>query len=293
MKYLVILFSALFLLSACGKKVEVPPAHMGKILGKTGFTDELIPPSKFRLPVCFAYCDKLIVIEASDVAIEESMKLFMPKDQLNLAFDVRMTASINTDKKVLNRIFDRVTARMYDDREGHISLDRVYEIYGKQILRSAARGLMANYSINQIAENREKVEAELFQAMREELAVTPINLIHLGLADIQFPEVIVAAKEAAKKREVEIEQAEADKQIRLVEAETELELAKKDRLIRLEKARTILEENKVVSASVTTNYLQYRYLEVMEAMAASGSAVFFPVEMVDSVGLHNRLFEDK
>ena len=41
------------MLSACGVKVEVPPAHVGKIMTKDGYQDNLIPTSKFRRPQLF------------------------------------------------------------------------------------------------------------------------------------------------------------------------------------------------------------------------------------------------
>jgi predicted small lipoprotein YifL len=41
--------AAAFVLGACGQKVEVPPAHVGKIMTKDGYQESLIPTSKFRL----------------------------------------------------------------------------------------------------------------------------------------------------------------------------------------------------------------------------------------------------
>lgn len=43
------------LVTSCGPKVEVPPAHVGKIMTKDGYQESLVPTSKFRLPWCWAY----------------------------------------------------------------------------------------------------------------------------------------------------------------------------------------------------------------------------------------------
>lgn len=67
-------------LSACGERVEVPPAHVGKIMTKDGYQDNLIPTSKFRLPPCLAYCDRLVLLDVSDKAYQESMSIFIPED---------------------------------------------------------------------------------------------------------------------------------------------------------------------------------------------------------------------
>lgn len=260
---------------ACGERVEVPPAHVGKILTPEGYRESSVPPSKFRLDPCIWYCDKLVLLEAADRGIKESMNLFMPKDQLNMSFDIRATISISNDKTTVDTIFDRVPAT---DQNNKISLDKVYNTYAQQKFRSVTRSVLSNYTINEVAANRQLVETALFDQLQKELAPTPIKLLQLGLADVQFPEVIVKAKEIAKEREVEIEKAQAERQIALTRAEAELELAKKDRLVRLEKARTIKEENELTSQSVTNKYLEYKKLEVMEKIAESGSAIYVPLD---------------
>lgn len=47
-------------LAACGERVEVPPAHLGKIMTKDGYLPGTVGTSKFRLPACWSYCDKLV-----------------------------------------------------------------------------------------------------------------------------------------------------------------------------------------------------------------------------------------
>ena len=63
-------------LTACGSRVEVPPAHVGKVMTKDGYQENLVPPSKFRLPVCFAYCDRLILLDTSDKTVQEPLEIF-------------------------------------------------------------------------------------------------------------------------------------------------------------------------------------------------------------------------
>lgn len=261
------------LLTACGDAVEVPPAHVGKILSPEGYRDKTVSPSKFRLQPCMAYCDKLILLETSDKPVLESMKLFMPKDQLNMSFDIRATVSVSNDDNNVNYIFDKVVG----DR-GIITNNTIYKTYAKQKFRSVSRSVMASYSINEIASNRSLVEAELFRRLKEELSSTPITITQLGLANVQFPEVIVKAKELAKEREVAIETARADKLVSIEKAEAALEIAKKDRLVRIEKAKTIQQENRITANSVTDKYLKYRQLEVLELIAKSGNAVYMPLD---------------
>lgn len=262
------------LLSGCGEKVEVPPAYVGKILTHHGYQEGFIDPSTFRLESCFTYCDKLITLQASDGVINEDMELFMPKDELKMSFSISATVRISRDEKNINDIFDRVPA----DENNNISLEKVYSIYAEQKFRSVSRAILASYKIDEIAENRELVESVLFNKLQDALKDTPIKIVQLGLTNVAFPDVITLAKENAKKREIEIQQAEADKQVALVRAGAELEIARKNRLVRLERAKTIKEENELTSASVTEAYLKYKQLEVFEQIAKSGSAIYIPLD---------------
>jgi hypothetical protein len=281
-KNIITLLIATTLLTACGERVKVPPAHVGKVLTKSGYQEGFVNPSQFRLEACMAYCDKLVLLKASDGSVTESMELFMPKDQLNMTFAISATVRIERNEKTINDIFDRVPAEQFNNDEGDnvsiITLNRVYEIYAQQKLKSIARSLLASYSINDIASNRSMVENELIAKLQTMFEGTPLRLVQVSLSDVQFPEIITKAKIASKEREVAIEQAKNEKLVSMVKAEAELELAKKDRLVRLERARTIKEENELTAASVSDKYLEYKKLEVMEEIAKSGKAIYMPME---------------
>jgi regulator of protease activity HflC (stomatin/prohibitin superfamily) len=291
-----VLIASAIALAACGEKVEIPPAHVGKVLGKNGYHPETIPPSKFRLPWCWAYCDKLVVAQIADVGVEEDFQLFMPKDQLNMRFDIRGTFAIRNEDDSINQLYDRVLSHSNEEFEGvetwHniILFDDVYEVYGKQVLRDVIRSTIAEYSINTVASNRDAVNAEIIAAVKKGLQHTPIKVIRLGLADVQFPDVITLAKENAADRRIKIDQAEADKQIRLVKLQADLEAARAERNIRKEKAQAILEENQIIAKSVTPDYLEYRKLEVLEYMAKNENTVFVPMEALGTLGLQQRIF---
>ena len=149
---------------------------------------------------------------------------------------------------------------------------------------------MAKYSINEVASSREAVSAELVAAIRQALEQTPLTVKRAALADVQFPDVITQQKEAAARRRIEIEEQEAKKQIALVRLQTELETAKMERAIRRERAEAAREENAIYADSVTPNYLSYRRLEVLMAMAQNENTVFLPFKALDEVGLSQRVF---
>lgn len=284
------------LLAACGERVQVPPAHVGKVLTKNGYKPDTVQPSKFRLDACFAYCDALILVEVSDTGMKETFRLFMPEDQLNMSFDIRFTMSVRNDPASIDSLFARVPPDMsYESLEGYdadgiIRSDKVYVTYGQPVLRETVRTVVSKYKINEVASSREAINAEVFDAVTRALKGTPIAVKRLAFADVQFPEVIVRAKEAAAERRTAIQRAEAEKQVMLVKMQTDLEKARAERAIRRERAEAAREENAIYADSVTDKYLQYRRLEVLELLAKNPNAVFVPIEALSQVGMSNRIF---
>lgn len=291
MKYLpkLLVVVALFGLTACGEKVEVPPAFKGKVLTSAGWKPEIYEPSKFRLEACWAYCDKLVLIEASDQGMQESFRLFMPKDQLNVAFDIRFTLSLRSDDASINSIVARVPADVDDYGRSVVPATKVYATYGQPILREKIRSVVAEYTIDELTANREKINSRIYEEITGSLKDTPLTVRRIAFADIQYPEVIVNAKEAAAQRKAEIEQARADRQVQEVKLQTELQKVKAEAAIREAKAEAAKRENEIFAASVSERYLQYKRLEVLELMAKNERAVFVPVEAIGTLGLEQRI----
>ncbi len=273
-------------LTACGTKVEVPPAHVGKVLTKNGYAPGTISPSKFRLQPCMAYCDRLVLLQANDSGFKETMTVFMPKDKMNLDVEVRGTLSIPTTEVVVNAIYDRVTSQPVEgEREmSIITTGTVYDIYGRQALRGIVRSEIVKYQISDVLEQREAIGANIHAAVQKKMKATdtPLIVSRFELADVQPPKVIVDAQQKAKEREIDIQQAEADAQVKMVEAEKDLEVAKKERLVDREKAEAIAEQNQIAADSITPEVLEYKRLEtakeIYQALAQSNNVIIVPAD---------------
>lgn len=253
------------LMVGCGKAVEVPPTYRGVILTKNGYIPEVITPSKFRLPPCFRYCDALVLLQASDNAFkEDDLSVFMNKDKLKLDVEIRGTYSIPATQNYVERIFDKVTpTKTNDSRVSVIPSESIYNIYAKQALRGIVRSEIVKHSISDVLENREAIGESIHAAIQEKMQTTntPITISRFELAKIDPPQVIVDAQEAAKKREIDIQKAEADAQVAMVEAERALEVAKAERAVDREKAEAIAEQNIIAAESITPGVLEYKRLE--------------------------------
>lgn len=276
----VVAVSAL-VLSGCGEVVEVPSAHVAKVMTQNGYKEGTIPTSKFRLEFCYAYCDKLVTLDVSDKSVEEKMTLFMPEDKLNMSFDLRMTMMVNPDK--YEELFSRVPPDR-DARGDYIPWSRAYQTYAQQIIRSEAREFLSQFTIAEIASSREAINAELSERLTKVInSRTPFMIRHIALADVQYPDIIVTAQENAAERREMIQQEEAQLQISKVQLERELQEQRLKRAIDVEKAQAEAEVNKILADSVTPEYVKYRELNVLEQIARSENKVFVPTPMLDSM----------
>jgi F0F1-type ATP synthase epsilon subunit len=142
-------------------------------------------------------------------------------------------------------------------------------------------------------QNREAVSAELERAIRAELKDSPLIVLNAGLADVQPPDVIVMAQEAAKEREIAITKAEAQRAVEMTEADTKLQVAKKQQEIDLVEAETQAKVNDVLARGVTPAFVTQRMIRVMEQMASSPNKVFVvPTEAMQNPAIMMSLYQN-
>lgn len=286
MKQMLKIFAAMVIavsMVGCGQLVEVGPAQVGKVMDSAGYKEGTIPTSKFRLAACLREpCEKLVVLDASDRSFKESMDLFMPQDKLLMDFDVRATLSL--DPSAYDQVFTKVTPRPQTDSLYNIPLGQVYDTYAKDIIRAEVREFLSNYTISEIASSREAINAELSARLSKSIRErTPFKVRYIGIADLQYPEVIVKAQENAAERREKIEQENAQLEISKVQLKRQLKEAQLQRKVDVEQATAEAEVNRIMGQSMTEEYRTYKSFQIMEKMASSGNKVFMPVDMLQSV----------
>ena len=272
-----------------GQKVEVPPASVGMVYGKNGYQGDVIPPSRFRLMPCFLNCAKLVVIEAGDIGMKESMEVLMPKDNLIFGVDVRFTLAMEQEKDKVLTVFDRVVPTRLDSGNYGTTLQTIYSTYGESIVRNMVRSEMSKYTISEVANNQQRVSNELYQVVSNALSSTPLRIKQFGLADLRYPTAVKEAMDATAERKIAVERAEADAQVQIRQAQARLEVTRAEREADILAAQTISEANRILADGVTPEVIRYLELEVLKRMADNENAVFFPVEMLGSDALNNRV----
>lgn len=254
------------LLAACGQRVEVPPAHVGKIMTKDGYQENLIPTSKFRLDQCWGYCDRLVVMDVADKAYSENLSIFIPEDQLNLGVVVQATLSINPKKT--EELFKSISPKEETDQLSVIENQKIYQTYASQIIQKEVREYLSKFSISQIASSNEKINAELSAHLSEIISArTPFNVRFVGITGLKYPEIITKAQEAAAERREAIQQEEAQAKVTEVKLTAQLQEARLQRNIEKEKAETEALAQRVLAESVDPRVIKLRQLEIEKIKA--------------------------
>lgn len=248
-------------LTACGAKVEVPPANVGKIMTKDGYQEGLKPTSRFRLAPCVVYCDSLVLLDVSDKTKRENLNVFIPEDKLNLELGVQVTLSLDSNE--IEPLFNTIPpTNVIDSRTTAIAWDQIYNTYAQQIVLTETREYLSQYSIAEIASSLEKVNADLRDALQKRIEErTPFSVRYVGITHIKYPDIITQAQENAAERREQIQQEEAQLQISVVKLQRELQEAQLQRQIEVEKAETEAAAQRIQRESVDERVLELRRIE--------------------------------
>lgn len=274
------------LLAGCGERVEVPPAHVAKIVSKDGYQENLIPTSKFRLAPCLAYCDRLVLLDVSDKSYTENLEIFIPEDKLNLTVSVRTTLSVNPNKT--EELFGALSPAQVDGSSSIIQSNTIYSTYAAQIIQAEVREYLSQFSIAEIASSNERVNSDIRERLSHVLQQrTPFNVRYVGLTNIKYPDIITNAQEAAAERREAIQQENAHLEISKVRLERELHEARLSRAIEKEKAETEALAQRTLAESVDNRVLELRRLENERLWIEKWSGTLPTTVMGDAVPMIN------
>ena len=254
------------LVTACGQRVEVPPAHVGKIMTKDGYQENLIPTSKLRLPACWVNCDRMVLLDIADKAYKEDLNIFIPGDQLNLGVTVQATLSINPKKT--EELFNSISPKELESYLSVIENGRIYQTYASQIIQKEVREYLSQFTISQIASSNEKINSELSAKLQDVISArTPFNVRFVGITGLAYPKIITEAQEKAAERREQIQSEEAQAKVTEVKLEAQLKEARLQRAIEKEKAETEALAQRVLSESVDSKVMELRKLEIQKTYA--------------------------
>lgn len=277
---LVLVMFAALQMTACSWS-DVPPAHKGKILTTAGYSPDVLEPGRYTL----WGRDQMVTLEAGTNTFKENVTVKMA-DKLTLKADVRFTGRVAGTPAILNAMFNDIPA----GEKRNISFGDVYRIYGQPVVRNKAREVLSKYTIEDIHVNYHRISGEISEVLIEALKNTPLEISNVNLGDIEYPDVVNDAINAAAERDLAIAKEEAQQKIEMTKKKNERALAEADYQIQITKAKAVRDANKILGQGITPELLALRNLEVLEKMAENNNAVFMPYEALQSPGANIRMF---
>ena len=274
------ILAAAIMLTGC-EVSTVPPAAKGKILSSSGYSADVKETGKYWL---FGF-KNMVILDTSTRMISENINVKM-SDNLDLPFQLHFRTRIQGDDKTINAMFNDIT---HDDYQ--VSLDKVYQVYGRNVVTNAARSVMSKYKVAEVAVNFEKINNDIYAEINKRMVGSPLEVSDVTLANISYPPVITQAVEKQQERELDIVTEKNQQAIEMLKKENQLKLADADYAIRVKKAEAVREENRITSEGLNTTLLHYRNLEVMEKLAESENKVFVPYQALGEVGVSNTMFK--
>jgi len=269
-------------LSGCSP-VTVPPAHVGKLLTPSGYQPEILPSGKYWEGMR----EELVLIETKTDTYTENVKVVL-KDKLTLRVEVRFQGRLKGDKNTLNAMFNDITA----GPDKLVQFREVYAVYGKMAVQNKVREIVSQYSVDDVHKNYARLSGEISKVLITSLTNTPLEISSVAVGNIQYPDVVTKAIEAAEERRLAITKEEANREIELTKKENDRLIAEAEYQVRMTKAKTIRDENKMLAEGITPALLQLKQLEVQQTLAenAGDGTVYVPVEFGNSSGVSNRMF---
>lgn len=272
MKIIKVLVTGLVLstLAACGP-ATIEPATVGKVLTPAGYNKETLPPGKIWLGLR----ETLVTLETGTQVYIEKVPVVL-SDKLTITMDIRFRGRINAQY---------ADAMFNDIKHGgdfKFEFAEVYHTYGKPEIREIVRGIVSEYTVEDVHKNYKRIGAEISNALVNEFKSSPVEISGISLGGIIYPTVVTDAINKAKERKMLIEQEKAQNEIDILKKTNELALIKAEQNIELTKAETTAQANKIMGQSITPELLRLKEIEVQKILAensASNTKIYVPSSM--------------
>jgi regulator of protease activity HflC (stomatin/prohibitin superfamily) len=300
---LVLLLFLAVSLFACSSKV-VPPGTVIVVLTASG------EKSVHTEGAYTAYGrDRVYFVDTKLKSFTEQMQILCA-DKVNMKVDAKWLGNFHVSNQTLDTITSKVPAEKValDDLTGfQLSLDKFYKVAVRDIVRSAARRIVAPYTTENIQESRLQIEKDLRKEVLARLKDLkyPLETSDVMISNLDFGDTITKQREAIKNAELEDErqaalakaavaQAQRDEEIAMEQgkaavAAAQADAAKAAALAQGEadaillKAKAQAKANDLISKSLTKTLIQYRAIDkwdgVKPKFMSSGSGGEFLVDI--------------
>lgn len=279
---LYVLCALMGLMSGCNCE-WVEPGQLGRVKTTSGWNDELLKPGRHTTGVSA----DMYTLDATENTFTESMNILM-KDQINLSLSLQIRCGVDVSKtKEVLSVFDRVKAgyrphvgkggaKTEAPKKTHITLEAMYKIYAQMLMQSVPRATLSPLTVEEFRDQRADLSMLIDKKIREALATTPLKAYEIQVTNIDWPDIITRANEAAKEREIEIKAEEAKVQKEIVKAQGALKVAEEMYKVQVLEAKMIADANKLIASSLKDNpeFLQWHTVKFLSEAAKGPNNAF-------------------
>lgn len=241
-----------FMIIGCSE--TVPVGYVGMTKDSDGLSGKVLEPGRHG---CGFRC-KMILLETREMLYTEKMNI-MCADDLNITIDVKSRSRLVVSdgegiKFVLNKQGSKIKGNT-------LEASVLYETYVRPAIRAISRTHVSKWATTEIREHRAEITKAIVKDIALSLKGTPIEVTFLVTSNIEYPKTITDARLRAKRRELQIKEEDARREIELKKAENDWKIAQKKKAILVAEAEGVAAYNKIVSASLSHRYLQLRVIE--------------------------------
>lgn len=264
---------ALFAFTGCGS--VVPPGRLVLLVKSSGET-EIVRQGVFRAwgrTKAYYVDQKLMSFSESDLKIlcADNINLENVEIKAVLGFDIDDTSPGAEER--LRFIKEKIPTVPVDELgiDGELSLENFYKMVVGDLLVNTARAAISLEETENVRGRRADIEKDIQARFTERCAALkyPLLVSAVLLNNIDFPEEVTTRRKevAAAKLQDEIDAAQAEAAIAKAERQVAVETEEaKSRLVR---AQAQADENRIMTESLTPEFLQWRQFEVLENLTDS------------------------
>lgn len=184
--------------------------------------------------------------------------------------ELKETATVPSSEGLISQLDISVLYNVPKDRVVFVrtTTGRYYrETILEPYVREAIRNIVSGYAVKALfsGEGRHEIGSNILAFLKEKLEPRGVNIQDVLLRDVRLPPTFAASIEAKLRAEQES-----------LQKEFELTKAKKDAEIEVARAEGVAQSNKIISNSITENYLRYKWIEGLQG--AQKQVVYVPTE---------------
>lgn len=255
---------------------SIPNGTVGKVRTANGFSDELLKPGRHEV----YGRDELYLLEVQEKTYSLPQQNVLCADRLNFKFDTSVQMSVNVSKTdSIATLFEKVVPQTDGNTYPTIKLDFLWKNYVEPIALESVHTVVSKYSTDELILRRNEIILELKKEITTEVEKRAnfITLNNVNVGNFDFPDSVTKAQEQKATTKVEVEQAKANAEKVMIEMEMQLKSSKLKYEKEILDAKAVADSNKIISATISPEYLAYKQLEVMrEAARGDNNVIFYP-----------------